>query len=111
MAAELVMVRSEWKSTAGVRIALDMVEDLHWRRPPGSRRGYLYGSIWCNGEVSGDLDHQCSRSEGPHRLTICVMRRANAAVYAAQAERAGGAAAQPPRPMDGPVGSVCNLTC
>jgi hypothetical protein len=88
MAAQLVMVRAEWNSREGVRVSLDMLEDVHWQQPAGTRRAYLYGSVWCSGELSGDLGHQCSRIEGPHRLTVCVTRRANALVYDELAARA-----------------------
>ena len=87
----LITVRAEWNSREGVRVPLELLEDLHWRRPAGSRRAYIYGSVWCSGELSGDLGHTCSRIEGPHRLTACVTRRANASVYAELAARTSGA--------------------
>jgi hypothetical protein len=89
MAAQLIMVRAAWNSREGVRVQLDALEDLHWRRPEGSRRSYIYASVWCSGELSGDLGHSCSRIEGPHRLDVCVTRRGNGLVYDELAARSG----------------------
>jgi hypothetical protein len=95
----LVWVQREWNGwqTAAVRLA--DLRDIHWFQPPRAPRPLLHGYVSCASLTSGEIPHDCERSESPHTLLVCVLKSHQLpSVFTEMARRAG------PQPIPVPAG-------
>jgi hypothetical protein len=79
---ELVYVRRQWNDwrIGGVRKA--DLQGLHWDDVSGgigrrSPRTMLYGYVWCDRVVEGEVAHSCAHGRGPHEIKVCVCKKDN----------------------------------
>jgi hypothetical protein len=67
------------------------IEGLHWTDVSGgvnarAPRALIHGYVWCNGMIDGELAHSCQHGEGPHRVLVCVVKKANKSVWSSVLE-------------------------
>lgn len=85
----LVCVQREWDGWQTAEVRLANLHNIHWFQPHRAPRALLHGYISCASITTGEIPHNCERTEGPHRLLVCVLKRHSApSVYAEIARRA-----------------------
>ena len=90
----VVWVRLRWNGRHKAKYRLADVEGVHWdTRSDDSdapdTQPFLYGYVWCNGAIEGELDHSCGHRGRPHRLKVCIVKTGNEAVYYQLERRVG----------------------
>jgi hypothetical protein len=70
----LIRVLREWNGWRNAEVRLGDLEGVHWFQPNGAPHALIHGYVRCTDFVSGDLPHDCRRSES-HRLLVCVLKR------------------------------------
>lgn len=38
---------------------------------------FIHGYVMCDGMLSGELAHSCAHGRRPHRIKVCVVKKAN----------------------------------
>lgn len=71
----LIRVHGEWNGSRSAEVRLADLQDVHWFQPRHAPRPLLHGYIFCADIVEGDLPHECSVTEKPHRLLVCVLKK------------------------------------
>jgi hypothetical protein len=95
----LIRVHRDWKGCRTAEVRFGDLQGIHWFQPPGAPRPLVYGYVSCASIVSGDVAHDCSSSDPPDQLLVCVLKKHNlASVYVELARRAD---AQRMSPRDG----------
>jgi hypothetical protein len=87
----IVTVRRQWNDWREARYRLRDIEGLHWTDVSGgvnarAPRALIHGYVWCNGMIDGELAHSCQHGEGPHRVLVCVVKKANKSVWSSVLE-------------------------
>jgi len=78
-----ISVRLHWDSWKSAHVALDDLQDAHWLQPPGAPRELLHGFVSCDRIPAGVLPHDCTSTDAPHRLLVCILKgHTPARVYA-----------------------------
>ena len=82
---------NDWQ-TAVYRLA--DIQELHWDSVSGgvdlrASQKTLFGYVWCDGAVSGEVAHTCRHGEGPHRIKVCLPKGQNKENWSAIVEHAG----------------------
>jgi hypothetical protein len=80
-----VVVRRRCDDRQRARYRIEDIANLHLRDigAAGARRVALYGYVWCDAMLEGELAHQCARGDGAHQIRVCVLEKDNASgVYA-----------------------------
>jgi hypothetical protein len=89
--ATLIRVQREWNGWRSAQVRLDHLHDVHWFQPDRAPRQLVHGYVSCASIVDGDIPHECSLTQGPHRLLVCVLKRhTTPGAYAELARRADG---------------------
>jgi hypothetical protein len=70
----LIQVQRDWSEWRTGEVRLGELRSVHWFQPSGAPRPLVHGYISCASIVTGDIPHDCNRSEGPHRLLVCVLK-------------------------------------
>jgi hypothetical protein len=70
---------NDWQ-TATYKLA--DIEELHWNNVSGgvgrrTSHDTLFGYVWCNGAVAGEVAHSCRHGQGPHRIKVCLPKGLN----------------------------------
>jgi hypothetical protein len=87
--AWLIRVHHEWNECRSADVRLGDLQNVHWFQPLGAPRPMVHGYISCASIVRGDIPHECGRSNAPHWLLVCVLKRHTIpAVYLGLAQRA-----------------------
>lgn len=103
----VVKVRRHWNDWREATYATGAVEGLHWSTMSGGIGGsapgyFLHGYVRCDGMIDGEVAHSGIHGPCPHRIKVCIVKKANErCVFDALAEQAG------PKPqakarLDGP---------
>lgn len=82
----LVEVRRQWNDSHFADYRLSDISDLRWDRVSGGVRvptpqPFVFGYVWCDAMVSGDLAHSCEHGEGPHRIKVCITKSGNEKIW------------------------------
>lgn len=78
-----ISVRLHWDSWKSAHVALDDLQDPHWLQPPGAPRELLHAYVPCDRIPAGVLPHDCTPTDAPHRLLVCILKgHTPATVYA-----------------------------
>lgn len=94
----LICVQGAWNGWRTAEVRLGDLEHVHWLQPERAPRQLLHGYISCMKVVSGDVQHECAGTPGPHRLLVCVLKHHNTAgLYAEVARRASDTLLVPQR--------------
>ena len=80
---DLVSVRRQWDSWEVAQVYVGDVTNLLWDLTSGGVKetapeAFLYGFIWCDTIVSGNVAHSCLHGTAPHSIKVCILRRDNA---------------------------------
>lgn len=85
----IVVVQQAWNDWRTAEVRLADLHDIHWRQPIGAPCALAHGYISCTSVTAGSLPHNCDRTQAPHRLQVCVLKKHSApSAYAAVVERA-----------------------
>jgi hypothetical protein len=89
-AAEMIVwVQREWDGWQTAEVRLRDLQDIHWSQPDRAPRPLLHGYVSCASIRSGALPHDCERTDGPHTLRVCILKRHSPpSVYAEIVRRA-----------------------
>jgi hypothetical protein len=71
----LIRVQRDWNGWRTGEVRLGDIQNVHWFQPSRAPRPLVHGYISCASIVRGDIPHDCHRSEAPHRLLVCVLKR------------------------------------
>ncbi len=76
---ETVVVRRHWNAWMTATVKLKHLQNLHWDDTSGgvnvrSPHVMMYGYIYCDQIVSGELNHSCAHGPGPHRIKVVVVQ-------------------------------------
>lgn len=91
----IVRVRRQWNDNREADYRYDEVTGLHWATESGginatAPQPFIHGYVYCDAMVSGELAHSCMHGRGPHRIKICIVKKANKpAVFKRLLEEAG----------------------
>ncbi|MQA31467.1 MAG: hypothetical protein GEU82_16805 [Luteitalea sp.] len=86
----LVRVQREWDGWQTAEVRLADLQSIHWFQPLRAPRPLAHGYVSCAHITAGDIPHDCERTDGPHRLLVCVLKKhSTSSVYAEIARRAG----------------------
>jgi hypothetical protein len=78
-----ISVRLHWDSWKSAHVALDDLQDAHWQQPPGAPRELLHAYVACDRIPAGVLPHDCTPTDAPHQLLVCILKgQTPATVYA-----------------------------
>jgi hypothetical protein len=73
---------------------------LHWDNSSGGvgtrTSTFLYGYVFCNEQIDGELGHSCLHGEGPHDIKVCVLKIDNPKLFSQLVEIVG------PKPKPSP---------
>jgi hypothetical protein len=84
-----VCVQREWDGWQTAEVRLGDLQNLHWFQPNRAPRPLAHGYVSCASITVGDIPHNCSCTQGPHTLLVCVLKRHSLpSVYAEIARRA-----------------------
>ncbi len=103
---ETLNVRRHWNDYRIAKVRLADFQSPHWDTMSGgvhaaSPRPMVYGYIWCDQLLEGELGHSCTHGPAPHRIKVVVVKKDNSAAInrivrdAADADRARKRAAAP----------------
>lgn len=70
-----IRVHREWNGCRTAEVRLGDLQQVHWFQPPGAPRPLVHGYVSCTSIVSGDIPHECNRTDAPHRLLVCVLKK------------------------------------
>ena len=85
----LIRVHREWNGCGTAEIRLGDLQQIHWYQPPGAPRPLVHGYVSCTSIINGDIRHECSGADAPHRLRVCVLKKHTLpAAYVELAQRA-----------------------
>jgi len=81
-----VTVRRKWNDWKEARYRLCDIEGLHWTDVSGgvnasAPRAFIRGYVWCDEMIDGELAHSCRHGQGPHRIKVCLLKKANESVW------------------------------
>ena len=68
------------------------VDSLHWSKTSGGVRKslfgqyFLYGYVYCDEAVSGEVAHSCMHGSAPHCIKVYIPKKGNGSVYEALIE-------------------------
>ena len=71
----LVCVQCEWDGWRTAEVRLVDLQNLHWLQPERAPRPLVHGYVSCACIIAGGLSHECDRTEGPHTLLVCVLKK------------------------------------
>jgi hypothetical protein len=82
----VVFVRRQWNDWREARYRLEDVKDLHWDTVSGgvyapTPQPFVHGYVQCNGMIDGELAHPCRHGRGPHSIKVCLVKKANRALW------------------------------
>jgi hypothetical protein len=82
----IVRVRRQWNDWREASYSIKDVSGFHWSDVSGgvnarANRAYLHAYVWCDGMVEGELAHSCRHGQGPHRIKVCIVKKANKATW------------------------------
>jgi hypothetical protein len=96
----LIRVHDQWDGWHNAEIPLSDLQNVHWLQPARAPRPLLHGYVSCASIAAGEIPHNCGRSDGPHTLLVCVLKKhSTPSLYAEIARRADRA----------PVSSQCAI--
>lgn len=66
----------------GGTVKLSSILDLRWDNISGGVKKktghyYLYGYIYCDEIIEGEVSHSCSHGECPHYIKVCIQKNSN----------------------------------
>lgn len=69
----------DWKKAA---YRLSSLRDPRWDSIAGgvgrgTSREYIFGYVWCDAMISGELAHSCVHGPPPHEIKICITQAGN----------------------------------
>ena len=70
----LIRVQCDWDGWRTGEVRLGDLQNVHWFQPSRAPRPLVHCYISCADIVTGDLPHDCSLTEAPHRLFVCVLK-------------------------------------
>lgn len=78
----IVRVRRQWNDWREAAYRFEDIAGLHWDTESGginatAPQPFLHGYVMCDGMVSGELAHSCMHGKGPHRIKVCIVKKAN----------------------------------
>lgn len=78
----IVRVRRQWNDWREAEYRFEDVSGLHWDVESGginqmAPQPFIHGYVMCDGMLSGELAHSCAHGRGPHRIKVCVVKKAN----------------------------------
>lgn len=81
-ATELVSVRRQWNSWEVAQVYVGDIGNPLWDVVSGgvkesSPEAFIFGYIWCDTIVSGNVAHSCLHGTAPHSIKICILRKDN----------------------------------
>lgn len=81
---QTIIVRRHWNDYRQAKIMLSSISDLHWADTSGgvgtkSPHKMVYGYVYCDKIIEGELAHSCSHGPGPHRIKVVVVAKDNPA--------------------------------
>ena len=71
----LVQVRCAWNAWRTAEVRVGDLHDVHWLQPAGAPRPLLHAYVDCTDLLTGEIPHDCTSANAPHRLLICVLKR------------------------------------
>jgi hypothetical protein len=100
----LIRVQRDWDGWRTAEVRLGDLQNVHWFQPGRAPRLLVHGYISCADIVTGDLPHDCSLTEAPHRLFVCVLKSHTVPLaYGELARRADEQSRSSPNGCAGPV--------
>ena len=97
---ESVCVRRQPNDHRIANFPLAALRSLHWDNASGGfgvrTFTFLYGYVFCNEQLDGDLAHSCLHGEGPHNIKVCVLKSDNPELYPRLVEIVGQKPKPPP---------------
>jgi hypothetical protein len=103
----LIRVHRDWNGCRTAEVRLGDLQQTHWFQPPGAPRPLVHGYMSCTSIVSGDIPHDCNRTDEPHRLLVCVLKKHNlASAYMELARRADAQHVLPPSGCTRPLAAT-----
>ena len=77
-----VLVRRQWNDHRIGEVRLEDLLNIKWDQQSGgvrTRSPYpmIYGYIWCNALIGGDVGHSCQHGPPPNEVKVCVCRKDN----------------------------------
>jgi len=81
--SRLVVVRRQWNDWREAKYRFDQLEDPHWSYTCGgicvpAPRAFIHAYVICTAMVEGELAHSGTHGSCPHRIKVCVVKKANA---------------------------------
>jgi len=81
-ATELVSVRRQWNNWEIAEVYVRDISNPLWDLCSGgvketSPEAFIFGYIWCDMIVSGNVAHSCLHGTAPHSIKICILRKDN----------------------------------
>jgi hypothetical protein len=82
----VVSVRRWWNSRKIATYRFSEISGLYWDNMSGgvdavASQYFVYGYVWCDRMISGELSHSCRHGEGPHRIKVCLTKTENELVW------------------------------
>ena len=80
--AETIIVRRHWDDFRQAKFLLSAVDGMHWDNTSGgvgrsSPHMMIYGYVYCDQIIEGELAHSCSHGPAPHRIKVVVVAKDN----------------------------------
>lgn len=82
---EIVKVRRQPGDWRIARYDLSKVRGMRWDNVGGGiEQGsamHVYGYVFCNGMIDGELAHSCRHGPPPHEIKVCITKKYNEVVW------------------------------
>jgi hypothetical protein len=82
----IVTVRRQWNDWREATYRLSDIRGLHWTNLSGgvnaaAPKAFIHGYVWCDRMIAGELAHSCEHGKGPHEIKVCLVKKANKAIW------------------------------
>ncbi|MEX2205494.1 MAG: hypothetical protein WEF50_04625 [Myxococcota bacterium] len=77
-----IVVRRQWNDWRDARIPLSEFQGPHWDDESGGVHAvapqyFIHGYVYCTSLGDQEFAHSCAHGRGPHRIKVCVVKKAN----------------------------------
>jgi hypothetical protein len=77
-----VVIRRQWNDYRDARVPIGVFQEPHWSCESGGVNAlapqyFIHGYIYCDSLGDQEFGHSCAHGRGPHRIKVCVVRKAN----------------------------------